>query len=134
MFWSREEKEKKKLAKLKRQEAYDRVYKLHQEAEFICYIDEICEEEYQGELCVKLVGNIAMGEGTVQEQYSLYSCEGRWKGTVDIEEFYVGADKVNQLDGSDKQVAIYPKQRELAFKAGDILCKLRRKMDATDYQ
>ncbi len=124
MFWNRENREKKKLAKMKRQEAYDRVYKLHQDATFLCYIDEVCEEEYQGEQCIKLVGSMAIGEGTVEEQYSLYSCEGRWKATVDIDEFYIGADSVEKLESSDKVVAVYPKQRDISFKAGDILCRL----------
>lgn len=124
MFWNREDREKKKLAKLKRQEAYDRVYKLHQEANFLCYIDEVYEEEYHGEMCIKLVGSMAAGEGTIDEQYALYSCEGRWKATVDIDEFYIGADSVEKLESSDKEVAIYPKQKEISFRVGDMLCKL----------
>lgn len=125
MFWNRENREKKKLAKIKKQEAYDRIYRLHQEATFLCYIDEVCLEEYEGNRCIKLVGTMALGEGTVDEKYRLYSCEGKLKSELDIEEFYVGADATKKLECDDKTVAIYPKPLDVSYKAGDILCKLR---------
>lgn len=124
MFWSRETQEKKKLAKQRRQEDYDRVYKLHKEAKFLCYIDEVCAEEYEGKMYKKLIGTMASGAGTVSEQYMLYSSRGRLKGMVDVEEFYIGADAVEKLECFDKTVVVYPRQQDLEYQSGDILCKL----------
>lgn len=126
MFWKRNDREQKRLAKKKRKENYDRVYKLHEEAKFLCYIDDAYTEEFEGKECIKLIGSMASGEGTVQERYSLYSCEGRWKAEIEIDEFYVGADSVNKLESSDKTVAIYPKQQDVKYVVGDMLCKLKR--------
>lgn len=125
MFWNRNDREQKRLAKKKRKENYDRVYKLHEDAKFLCYIDDAYTEEFEGKVCIKLIGSMASGEGTVQEQYSLYSCEGRWKAEIDIDEFYVGADSVDKLESSDKAVAIYPKQQDVKYMVGDVLCKLK---------
>ena len=124
MFWNRKDREQKKLAKQKQKEQYARVYKLHEEAEFLCYIDEVYTEMFEGKMCIKLIGSMASGEGTVHEHYSLYSCEGRLKADVDIDEFYVGADSVDKLESSDKTVAVYPKQQDVKYMAGDMLCKL----------
>lgn len=126
MFWNRKDREQKRLAKIKRKENYDRVYKLHEEAEFLCYIDDAYTEEFEGKMCIKLMGSMASGEGTVHEQYSLYSCEGRLKAEIDIDEFYVGADSVDKLESSDETVAIYPKQQDVKYMVGDMLCKLKR--------
>jgi len=134
MFKKRDAREKKKLDKLKKQEAYDRVYQLHQQAQFLCYIDEAYMEEYNGELVMKLEGCMASGAGTVHEKYGLYNCYGRWKADIDIDEFYVGQDRVEKLEGADKRIAIYPQQQDIRYKAGDILCKLRRDGHATDYE
>lgn len=125
MFWNRKDWEQKKIAKIKRKENYNRVYKLHKEAEFLCYIDDVYTEEFEGVMCIKLIGSMASGEGTVHERYSLYSCEGRWKAEIDIDEFYVGADAVEKLESSDETVVIYPQQQDVKYMAGDILCKLK---------
>lgn len=124
MFWNREEREKKKIAKQKRKEAYDRVYQLHQNSSFLCYIDNAYLEEYQGKQYVKLSGSMALGEGSVSEQYKLYDCTGRFKAEINVEEFYVGNDSVQTIVADDKDVAIYPKQQDISYKAGDLLCKL----------
>lgn len=129
MFWKREEKEKRKLARERKKATYDRVRKLHQEADFLCYIDEVSLEEYEGTTYVKLIGSMAVGEGTIHEKYLLYSCEGREKAKLDIDEFYVGADSVEKLESGDQTVAIYPKQVKGDFRAGDILCKFPKRQE-----
>ena len=45
MFWKRLDREKKKIEKAKKKEAYDRVLALHQNAQFLCYIDEVYTED-----------------------------------------------------------------------------------------
>lgn len=134
MFWNRKDRVQKRLAKQKRKEQYDRVYKLHEEATFLCYIDDVYTETFEGKMCIKLIGSMAIGEGTVQDHYGLYSCEGRLKATIEIDEFYVGADSVNKLESSDKTVAIYPKQQDVKYMAGDMLCKPERSNYATNYE
>jgi len=111
----------KKKDKDKKQEMYDRVMALHEEADFLCYINEAYKELYQEENCAKLEGCVAMGVGHVQDEYELYSCSGRKKANVTMLELYVGNNKVEQLEGGDKVVALYPKEQELDYKAGDIL-------------
>ncbi|MBO5088872.1 MAG: hypothetical protein J6C01_09365 [Lachnospiraceae bacterium] len=125
MFWNRTDREKKKLEKQKRKEAYDRVYQLHQNAQFLCYINEAYTEEYDGDAVIKLEGSMTLGEGTAHEKYGLYDCKGRWKAELDIDEFYIGGDSVEKLEAADKRVAIYPKQQDVNYSAGDLLCKLR---------
>ena len=41
MFWNRKDREQKRLAKQKRKEQYDRVYKLHEEVDYEDIIDLI---------------------------------------------------------------------------------------------
>lgn len=126
MLWKSGDKERKKQIKIERKQDYDRVYQLHKDAMFLCYVDDAYMEEYKGDAYVKLEVTVAMGEGLISEQYALYDCKGRHKAEVEMEEFYVGADSVDKLCASDKKVAIYPKQQDIAYKAGDILCKQRR--------
>lgn len=128
MFWNRADKEKKQLEKQRRKEDFDRVYKLHQNAQFLCYVNEAYTEEYNGDTVIKLEGCMASGEGTVHEKYGLYDCKGRLKAELDIDEFYVGTDSVTKLVADDKKVAIYPKQQNVNCKAGDLLCKLKEKL------
>lgn len=120
-------KEKKKTEQLKRQESYDRVYDLHEQAEFLCYINDVYMESYQGTEAVKLEGLVAKGTGNVEDTYFLYSCNGRKKAEITMEELYLGSNKVECLVGGDKRVALYPKEQDVQYKAGDILCKLKEK-------
>lgn len=124
MFWKRLDREKKKIEKAKKKEAYDRVLALHQNAQFLCYIDEVYTEEYNGVPVMKLEGIVALGKGTIHEKYSLYDCKGRLKTEIEIEEFYIGGDSVEELIAEDKKIAIYPKQQCENCCAGDVLCKL----------
>ena len=124
MFWNRSDREKKKLERAKRKEAYDRVLQLHQNTQFLCYINEVYKEEYNGNQVIKLEGCMAAGEGTIHEKYGLYDCKGRLKKELDIDEFYVGGDSLEKLTAYDQKVAIYPKQQNVNYQAGDMLCKL----------
>lgn len=126
MLWKSGDKERKKQKNIERKQNYDRVYQLHKDAMFLCYVDDVYMEEYKGDSYVKLEVMVAIGEGHIGEKYSLYDCKGRYKADVEIEEFYVGADSVDKLCASDSKVVIYPKQQNIVYKAGDVLCKLRR--------
>lgn len=74
------------------------------------------------------------GKGRVDEKYYLYDCDGNLKAELDIDEFYAGTNSVDILEAADRKVAIYPKQQNIRYKAGDILCKLKEEQDATDYK
>lgn len=124
MFWNRKDREKKELAGMKKKKEYEKVYWLHQQASFLCYIDDVYTEEYGGSVCIKLEGTMASGEGMISDKFVLYDCRGRRKAAIEIDEFYVGADSVEKLDSSDDKIVIYPKQQEISYKTGDILCKL----------
>ncbi len=124
MFWNRKHNERKQLEKEKRKQTYERVLQLHENATFLFYVDDVIYESYQGEQCVKLVGTAAIGSATLEDMYVLYNYAGIKKADIQVEEFYEGADAVNTLIAQEKTVAIYPKQREISYKAGDILCKL----------
>jgi hypothetical protein len=108
--------------KKKRQENYDRVYRLHEQAEFLCYIDDAYKENYKGTDYVKLEGVVAKGKGSVEDEFFLFDCNGREKGHTAMEELYVGNNSVAQLEGGDKKVALYPKEQNLNYRAGDLLC------------
>jgi hypothetical protein len=108
--------------KKKRQENYDRVYRLHEQADFLCYIDEAYKENYKGTDYVKLEGVVAKGKGSVEDIFFLFDCNGREKGHTAMEELYVGNNLVKQLEGGDKKVALYPKEQNLNYRAGDLLC------------
>lgn len=118
-------KDKKTIERRKRQEQYDRVYALHEQAEFLCYINDVYMESYQGTETVKLEGLVAKGKGYVEDTYFLYSCNGQKKAEITMEELYFGNNKVECLEGGDKRVALYPKEQDVQYKAGDILCKLK---------
>ncbi len=124
MFWKRLDREKKKIEKAKKKEAYDRVLSLHQNAQFLCYIDDAYTEEYNGVPVMKLEGFVTLGKGTIHEKYGLYDCKGRLKTDLEIEEFYIGGDSVEELVAEDRKIAIYPKQQHENYQAGDLLCKL----------
>ena len=114
----------KKEEKEKRQKIYDRVYALHEQAKFLCYINDAYKEEYQGEYLMKLEGLVAKGVGKVGDTFCLYDCDGRKKADITMDELYLGMNSVEQLEGGDKRVALYPKEQDIPYKAGDILCKL----------
>ena len=124
MFWNKDNKEKKQQEILRKQKMYDRVYALHEQAEFLCYIDDAYKEEYNGELFIKLEGLVAKGTGTCSDTFVLYDYAGRKKGEIMMEELYLGNEKVEQLECGDKKIALYPKQQDINYCAGDILCKI----------
>lgn len=117
----------KKKKKVVQNENYQRVYQLHEQAEFLCYINESYLEAYQGQEYRKLEGVVAKGTGMVTDCYGLYDCNGRKKADVTMEEFYVGQNSVEQLVGGDKRVALYPREQDVEYVAGDILCKLKNR-------
>lgn len=127
-----EKQNQKKLQKKRRQENYDRVYALHEQAEFLCYINDVYKEKYQGRDFVKLEGLVAKGIGKTEDTYLLFSCYGVKKADVHMEELYNGNSKVKQLEGGDKRVALYPKEQDVFYKAGDILCKLDKAKDGIE--
>lgn len=112
----------------KKEKQYARVYELHEKSTFLCYIDDVYQEAYEGRSCVKLEGVVALGIGTVEDTYVLYSCTGKKKAEITVDEFYIKNDSVKQLEAGDKRVAIYPKDQDVAFCAGDMLCKLEDEM------
>ena len=118
-------KEQRMQEKQRRKERYDRVYALHLQAEFICYINDVYMEKYQGADFVKLEGLVAKGTGTTEDVYQLFNCNGTKKADVTMEELYLGTGKVEKLEGGDKRAALYPKEQDVTYKAGDILCKLK---------
>ena len=120
------------MKKQRRKEQYDRVYALHEQAEFLCYINDVYKEKYQGGEFLKLEGLVAKGIGRTEDVYQLFSCNGVKKTDVHMEELYEGNNKVEQLEGGDKRVALYPKEQEVSYKAGDILCKLEKTKDGID--
>ena len=78
-------------------------------------------ENYNGKEYMKLLGSVAIGKGGVSDCYQLYDCNGRKKGTITMEELYVGANKVDELYAGDEPVALYPKEQDETYIAGDIL-------------
>lgn len=105
-----------------RQQADQRVYELHEQAQFLCYINEAYREPNGDVMCMKLEGIVAKGTGTLQDRYQLYDCRGRWKAEITMEELYLGQDSVTSLQGGDKRVALYPREQEVSYMAGDLLC------------
>lgn len=120
-----QKREKKRRIKQRRQENYDRVYALHEQAEFLCYINDVYPETYQGKTSVKLEGLVVKGVGNVEDTYLLYSCNGEKKAEITMEELYLGSNKVECLEGGDKRVALYPNEQDVSYKPGDVLCKLK---------
>lgn len=117
--------EKKAIIQQKRKQKYDRVYALHEQADFLCYINDAYPEEYNGVVSMKLEGVVAKGKGKCSDTFQLFDCGGRKKADITMDELYLGNDSVEQLEGGDKRVALYPKQQEISYRAGDILCKLK---------
>ena len=124
MFLNKDNRQKKKIQKQKRKEKYDKVYALHEKAVFLCYIDDAYPEKYDGMMSMKLEGVVAKGTGRLEDTFLLFDCEGRKKAVITMEELYCGSNSVKQLEGGDKRVALYPKEQEVSYSAGDILCKL----------
>lgn len=122
---SNEKRDKKRIERNRRKKQYDQVYALHEQAEFLCYINDAYKENFQGTEVVKLEGLVAKGTGKVEDTYFLYSCYGQKKAEITIEELYFGSNKVERIEGGDKRVALYPKEQDVPYKAGDILCKLQ---------
>lgn len=120
---NQEKKKKKQQEKAKRKQIYDRVYAIHNESEFLCYINDAYLEKYNGKEYVKLEGVVAKGTGKVEDTYILFDCNGKHKAEITMEELYLGNNSVEQLEGGDKRVALYPREQNVAYRAGDILCK-----------
>ncbi len=124
MFFDKEYRHKKKIEKQKRKEKYAKVYALHEKAAFLCYINDAYPEKYNGVVSIKLEGVVVKGTGQLEDTFLLFDCEGRKKAVITMEELYCGSNSVNRLEGGDKRVALYPREQEVAYCAGDILCKL----------
>lgn len=122
MFFNREKKQRESE---RRKRAYDRVYALHEQADFLCYVNDAYQEEYKGKSYIKLEGLVAKGIGRVEDVFFLFDCTGKKKGRITMEELYLGTNSVEQLEGGDKKVALYPREQNLDYQAGDILCKLK---------
>lgn len=125
MFYDKAYRQKKKVEKQKRQEKYAKVYALHEKAVFLCYINDAYPEKYDGVVSMKLEGVVAKGVGQLEDSFLLFDCEGRKKAVITMEELYCGNNSVNQLEGGDKRVALYPREQGVPYCAGDILCKLK---------
>ena len=115
---------KKKQVNQKRQENYNRVYRLHQEAEFLLYVEDAYKELFEGQEYMKLEGVAAKGTADLEDSFVLFNCNGLQKGVIALEEMYIGKDRVNGLYAGDKRVALYPLQQDLPYKAGDFVCKM----------
>lgn len=115
---------RKKQINQKRQENYDRVYQLHQDAEFLFYVEEAYKEDFEGQKYIKLEGVVAKGTADLEDSFVLFNCNGLQKGVITLEEMYIGKDRVNGLYAGDKRVALYPLQQDLPYKAGDFVCKM----------
>lgn len=129
MLFNKENRHKKELEKQRRKEKYDKVYALHEKADFLCYINDAYLEKYNGKEFMKLEGIVAKGTGCLEDTFLLFDCEGRKKGVITMEELFCGNDSVKQLEGGDKRVALYPREQEIPYRAGDILCKLIDEVD-----
>lgn len=127
MFFDKEKQRKRCMKQERKKKVYERVYALHEQADFLCYINEAYMEEYEGKSFVKLEGLVAAGTGGLEDIFLLFDCEGRQKGQITMEELYLGNNSVKQLEGGDKRVALYPKEQDIPYQAGDILCKLTEK-------
>ncbi|MDE6626231.1 MAG: hypothetical protein K2K56_07665 [Lachnospiraceae bacterium] len=115
---------KKQQDRERRKQIYDRVYELHQQADFLCYINDAYPEKYNGSTYIKLEGIVAKGTGKLEDTYLLFDCNGRQKAEITMEELYLENNSVKQLQGGDKRAALYPREQEVNYQAGDILCKL----------
>lgn len=124
MFWNKEKQKRKDEEKKRRKEAYSKVYSLHENAEFLCYINDAYPEKYNGKVSIKLEGVVAKGTGCLEDTFLLFDCNGRQKAVITMEELYCGSNSVSQLEGGDKRVALYPNEQEVDYRAGDMLCKL----------
>lgn len=103
---------------------YDRVYQLHLDAEFLCYIEDAYIEREPERSSMKLEGIVVKGIGKKEDLFGLYNCNGIQKAVVRMEEFYSGKDKVDVLYAEDKKVALYPIEQDVPYKAGDFLCRM----------
>ncbi|MCM1498826.1 MAG: hypothetical protein NC124_10220 [Clostridium sp.] len=124
MFFNRTKNVKKQQDRERRKKIYDRVYALHQQADFLCYINDAYPEKYNGGIYIKLEGVVAKGTGGLDDTYRLFDCNGRQKAEITMEELYLENNSVKELQGGDKRVALYPREQEVNYQAGDILCKL----------
>ena len=124
MFLNKEKSKRKNAERASRKKAYDRVYALHENAEFLCYINDAYHEKYNGSVSIKLEGTVAKGIGHFKDTFLLFDCNGRRKAVITMEELYCGSNRVEQLEGGDKLVALYPNEQEVDYLAGDILCIL----------
>ncbi len=124
MFLNQTRKLKKQQDRERRKQIYDRVYELHQQADFLCYINDAYPEKYNGSTYIKLEGIVAKGTGKLEDTYLLFDCNGRQKAEITMEELYLENNSVKQLQGGDKRAALYPREQEVNYQAGDILCKL----------
>ncbi|MDE5863765.1 MAG: hypothetical protein K2H34_05410, partial [Lachnospiraceae bacterium] len=60
---------KKQQDRERRKQIYDRVYELHQQADFLCYINDAYPEKYNGSTYIKLEGIVAKGTGKLEDTY-----------------------------------------------------------------
>lgn len=72
------------------EEAKEAIYRIHQEAENLSYIDQMFVlKEKQGEMDVEFV----KGEHTEGDVGILFDCEGKESGRIEIQEIFVGEDQ-----------------------------------------
>lgn len=72
------------------EDAKEKIYKIHQEAENLSYIDQMfLLEEKQGEMKVEFV----KGQHKEGEMGVLYDCEGKESGQIQILEIFLGENQ-----------------------------------------
>lgn len=111
MFSKKKTKKKKKTC-----EAFDRVYKLHNEAKFIMYIDDVFNESENA----ILYGIVAKGRINVNDSVEVYSCEGVIEGTITSKKLMINNNQVDFLEGGDKKASFYTENKKIPYIAGQM--------------
>ena len=102
-----------------------KVLKLHNDAEFLFYINDAYIRGEYGQI-VEGVG--AIGSADITDTFSIYSAQGEYVCELHIRDAYVGDNEVKVIEAMDKKVSFYPTETDDRLMAGQLMIILEKNL------
>lgn len=102
-----------------------KVMELHNNAEFLFYINDAYIRGEYGQI-VEGVG--AIGSADIKDTFSIYSAQGEYICELHINDAYVSDNEVKVIEAMDKKVSFYPTKTNDRLMAGQLMVILKKNL------
>jgi len=115
----------KKNKNVHMEERKKKVMELHNNAEFLFYINDAYIRGEYGQI-VEGVG--AIGSADIKDTFSIYSAQGEYICELHINDAYVSDNEVKVIEAMDKKVSFYPTKTNDRLMAGQLMVILKKNL------